>query len=114
MAKTAAEKQKDYRDRQRNAQEPETVTRVTNGRDGNAPDYGGSQCGCTHCQQNRTNGTKHTLNHGPYKPAHELGTNELNRVALPGDQDYEEHSHEFHQAGASAEVETPQRAGADE
>ena len=29
-----------------------------------------------------------TCNTGPYKPAHELGQREVNRVSLPGDADY--------------------------
>ena len=50
--------------------------------------YAQSDCECMHCRQNRTNGNHHVINHGPYKGANELSTNELNRVSLPGDADY--------------------------
>ena len=117
MAKSAAEKQKAYRDRKRNAQGSEKVTRVTNNDDGNvtrvmtetdfqerplvtkvdAPfdrsqlikNYGQPDCECRHCQQNRTNGNRHVINHGPYKQFHQLRADEVNRVSLPGDQDYD-------------------------
>ena len=91
MAKSAAEKQKAYRDRKRNAVTPEIVTRVTDNGDSNAPDilaFGGPDCQCRHCQQNRRQGSRHVLNHGPYKSARVLASNELNRVPLPGDPDY--------------------------
>lgn len=52
------------------------------------PNFGQPDCECQHCQTNRANGNRHTLNHGLHKPADELGRNELNRVALPGDADY--------------------------
>ena len=38
----------------------------------------------TNCQARGVN----TCNTGPYKPAHELGQREVNRVSLPGDADY--------------------------
>ena len=52
--------------------------------------YGQPDCQCMHCQSNRANGSRHTINHGAYKPADELGVKELNRVSLPGDVDYVE------------------------
>ena len=50
--------------------------------------HGQPDCAGRHCRTNRTNGNKHTINHGQYKPAHLLGKTELNRVTLPGDTDY--------------------------
>ncbi len=52
------------------------------------PNYGQSDCECRHCQTNRANGNKHTINHGPYKTAGQLAERELNRVSLPGDPDH--------------------------
>ncbi len=51
--------------------------------------FGQIDCECRHCQNNRAAGSKHRINHGPYKPAGELADNELNRVVLPSDMDYE-------------------------
>ena len=50
--------------------------------------YGEPECECKHCQANRANGGKRIVNHGQYKPAKLLATNEVNRVPLPGDPDY--------------------------
>lgn len=50
--------------------------------------YGQPNCECQHCINNRANGSKHTLNHGAWKTAADLGDQELNRVSLPGDADY--------------------------
>lgn len=101
-----ADRQKRYRERQRNAQgvtdgngnapnsNAQTVTRNAQERNVTPtvtrPDnYGQQDCQCQHCQANRRNGSSHTINHGPYKTAAELGPHELNRVTLPGDSDYE-------------------------
>lgn len=46
--------------------------------------YGQADCQCMHCKQS----TVSRPNHGAYKRSHELATNEVNRVALPGDVDY--------------------------
>lgn len=54
----------------------------------NIPNYGQPDCQCMHCQQNRANGNKSIINHGPYKPYQALAKNEANRVSLPGDPDY--------------------------
>ncbi len=51
--------------------------------------FGLPNCECKHCQQNRTNGNGHIINHGPVKTFNKLAKNELNRVSLPGDVDYE-------------------------
>lgn len=51
--------------------------------------YGLSDCTCKHCQQNRVMSNKFTINHGAYKPAEQLATNEVNRVSMPGDIDYD-------------------------
>lgn len=51
--------------------------------------YGQPDCECKHCQAVKVNKSKHTLNHGPYKPASELAMHEINRVSLPGDKDYD-------------------------
>jgi len=53
------------------------------------PNYGQPDCQCKHCQQTRNNKSNLILNHGPHKTAGELGPNELNRVSLPGDPDYD-------------------------
>jgi hypothetical protein len=55
--------------------------------------FGQSDCECRHCQNNLPipySGTdsRHIINHGPYKTIDELASNELNRVALPGDVGY--------------------------
>lgn len=50
--------------------------------------YGLTDCQCKHCQQNRKAEHKLLINHGTYKSVEELGTNEVNRVSLPGDIDY--------------------------
>jgi len=51
--------------------------------------FGQPDCQCMHCQQNRRSNHKRVLNHGEYKPAALLGKNEINRVSLPGDVDYQ-------------------------
>jgi len=51
--------------------------------------YGKDDCQCRHCRNNRKNGSKKVINHGPYKKWQYLAPNELNRVSLPGDPDYE-------------------------
>ncbi len=75
----------------RNRHEPQAVTNVTvtepESVTAKPVNYGQDNCECKHCQQHRANkGSK--LIHGPYKPASELGDNEINRVSLPGDADY--------------------------
>lgn len=50
--------------------------------------FGQPGCQCKHCQQNRNQGSRHIINHGPYKKEAELKGRELNRVALPGDPDF--------------------------
>jgi hypothetical protein len=52
------------------------------------PNYGLPGCGCKHCQQTRTNKSDLKLNHGSYKAASQLSPGEINRVSLPGDNDY--------------------------
>jgi len=50
--------------------------------------YGQPDCECRHCGNVRRSKSGHTLNHGPYKTAGQLGKGEFNRVSLPGDVDY--------------------------
>ncbi len=50
--------------------------------------FGQPDCTCQHCSNNRRNGIRKILNHGPTKTKSELAKNELNRVSLPGDVDY--------------------------
>ena len=50
--------------------------------------FGQPDCECKDCLCNKYSGNKHVINHGAWKPAGELGENEINRVALPGDVDY--------------------------
>ncbi len=51
--------------------------------------FGEPDCQCTHCKNNRTHTQQLDINHGAWKPADRLGKNEINRVTLPGDIDYE-------------------------
>lgn len=50
--------------------------------------YGQEDCECRHCRNIRNAKLPLTLNHGKLKTADELGKNERNRIALPGDVDY--------------------------
>lgn len=50
--------------------------------------FGEEDCCCQHCATVTCNGNKHKLNHGKWKPCNELDKKELNRVPLPGDEDY--------------------------
>ena len=52
-------------------------------------DFGTADCQCMMCQINRRQGSRHIINHGRHKTADQLGKNELNRVSLPGDADYD-------------------------
>jgi hypothetical protein len=65
---------------------PEAVTPVIPVRPAN---FGLFDCQCMHCRQNRANGSKLVINHGPAKAIGKLGPNEVNRVSLPGDVDYD-------------------------
>lgn len=49
------------------------------------------KCTCRHCQNVKASGSRHTLNHGygPHRDANTLAKDELIRVALPGDADYQ-------------------------
>ena len=47
------------------------------------------QCGMCQCNRNQPDKKKKIINHGDWKPAHELEENEINRVAISGDEDYE-------------------------
>ena len=51
--------------------------------------YGQPDCECRHCQNNRKQNNRLLINHGPYKTAVQLKSNEVNRQAMPGDADYE-------------------------
>ena len=51
--------------------------------------YGQADCQCKHCQASRSHDHRWVINHGPWKSLHELAANEVNRVSLPGDVDYE-------------------------
>ena len=50
---------------------------------------GGSDCGCGMCKNKVVNKSSKIINHGPWKSASELKENEINRVPIPGDVDYE-------------------------
>ena len=52
--------------------------------------YGLENCVCKDCQLNRASGNKRIVNHGKYKDVSQLADNEINRVSLPGDIDYQE------------------------
>jgi hypothetical protein len=53
------------------------------------PNYGQVDCQCRHCKQAKTNRSKNVINHGAYKPDCLLAKDEVNRVSLPGDPDYD-------------------------
>ena len=53
--------------------------------------YGLVDCECRHCAVNRRIGIKPIINHGAYKSGNEFADNEINRVSLPGDVDYQSH-----------------------
>ena len=63
--------------------------------------YGQPDCECRHCQNIQASGSKHIINHAAYKPASELGKNELNRVSKPGDADYKGVCSHHDNAGAT-------------
>lgn len=55
------------------------------------PNFGQPDCQCAHCRAMRANnphGLK-SINHGKPKTLPQLAKNEVNRVSLPGDVDYE-------------------------
>lgn len=62
---------------------------------GKPANFGLPDCECKHCQSNRANNAnratenKLIINHGAYKTSEQLAKNEVNRVSLPGDVDYE-------------------------
>src|SRR4030042_6371193 len=97
--KAAKERARRYRERQKGVTDvtprvtpkaesvtPEVIPVVTPNLPAN---FGQPDCQCKHCQNTRASGSKFILNHGPYKRASELAGNELNRVSLPGDVDYQ-------------------------
>ena len=51
--------------------------------------YGLEDCQCKQCKLQGTGRPMHIFNHGAYKDANQLADKEINRVALPGDVDYE-------------------------
>ena len=51
--------------------------------------YGYGDCECKMCQSTRSRANGRLINHGPWKSASQLAANEVNRVVLPGDVDYE-------------------------
>ena len=65
--------------------QPEDVTPVIPNMPAN---YGQPDCICRHCMNNRAQGNRLTINHGPYKTAAQLKSSEVNRQSLPGDVDY--------------------------
>jgi hypothetical protein len=50
---------------------------------------GGDDCGCGMCNNKVVNKSSKTINHGAWKSASELKDNEINRVPIPGDDDYD-------------------------
>ena len=51
--------------------------------------FGDPDCMCKMCIGNRSKTKPHILNHGALKRCDQLGENELNRVSLPGDVDFQ-------------------------
>lgn len=64
--------------------------------------YGQPNCECMHCKANRARGNKYVLNHGAHKTVEELGSNELNRVSVPGDIDYTPNQSKPDSSGATS------------
>ncbi len=97
MAETAAERQKRYRDNKRNAQRTESVTRVTVGPERNVTPVPvvAPSVSYAHYMNNLdkyiTRREPKLLNWGPWMDSQQLAEAGLkaNRVAIPGDWDYE-------------------------
>ncbi len=85
MNQSNADRQKAYRSRKRNAQQPENVTRVT---PTVTPRVTVHERQCQVNNETRPKAEQHTVNTGPPKSFDELDTGEHNRVPLPGDEDY--------------------------
>ena len=51
--------------------------------------FGDVDCECGMCHNKVINKSNNIINHGEYKVASELGENEINRVSLPDDVDYD-------------------------
>jgi len=51
--------------------------------------YSGSDCDCGMCKNKVVNKSSKIINHGPWKSASDLKDNEINRVPIPGDDDYD-------------------------
>ncbi len=66
----------------------ESFPKIQNTPEFGIPNFGEPDCQCTHCKNNRVYTQQLVINHGAWKPASELGKNEINRVTLPGDVDY--------------------------
>ena len=73
--------------------------------------FGQPECECRHCQNNRRQNNRLFINHGPYKTAAELKSNEVNRQTMTGDADYEGIMR--HEGGGLDEGFTPNGAGAE-
>ena len=50
---------------------------------------GGDDCGCGMCKNKVVNKSSKIINHGPWKSSSDLKDNEINRVPIPGDDDYD-------------------------
>ena len=66
---------------------PDVIPKIQNTPEFSIPNFGQPGCECRHCKNNRHNGSRLVINHGPHKPASELKSGEVNRVSLPGDVD---------------------------
>jgi len=119
MSKASIRQQR-YRDSKRNASVTNpvlnvtpTVTRVTPEVACNVTpaNYGQPDCECRHCANNRAQNNRLLINHGPYKTAAELKSNEVNRQTMSGDADYEGIMR--HEGGGLDEGFTPNGAGAE-
>ena len=97
MALTQAERAKQYRQRKRDESvmqpsQKRDVTEIVTEPVSNTlrpANYGQPDCECRHCANNRAQNNRLLINHGPYKTAAELKSNEVNRQTMTGDADYE-------------------------
>ena len=89
MAKSSADRQREYR--ARNVTEsPGGVTECNGNVTPDVTDFGGPDCQCGNCRQTRAHGKDKRRNHGEYMTGEQLDEAGIdgNRVSVPGDADY--------------------------
>ena len=90
MAKSTADRQREYKARQRGNESNETVTEATKSNGPDITGLGGPDCQCGHCRQTRAHGKDKHRNHGEYMTGEQLDEAGIdgNRVSVPDDADY--------------------------